>query len=121
MAYVNSREDRQLHKLNALNIRPGAAVKLHQTYPTYVIECEGTMIALDRELASQICLWNNPQTVSPAGETPADEEKKNGLGAWVKGLGSKRRGRKGKGPSADKVENSAVSLDGWFYCLRCPI
>ena len=57
VAYVYSRSDQQLHRLTSLQIRPGTVVKLHQEYPTYVIECEGTSIALDGEVAQNINVW----------------------------------------------------------------
>ncbi|MBF0465244.1 MAG: metal-dependent transcriptional regulator [Nitrospirae bacterium] len=57
IAYVNCRHDQQLHRLNGLQIRPGVTVKLHQRYPSYVVECEGSNIALDEEIANNICVW----------------------------------------------------------------
>ena len=66
VAYVYSRSDQQLHRLSSLQIRPGTVVKLHQEYPTYVIECEGTSIALDEEVTQNINVWIE-------GETPARE------------------------------------------------
>ncbi|MBF0319563.1 MAG: FeoA domain-containing protein [Nitrospirae bacterium] len=57
VAYVNCRKDHELHRLNGLQIRPGVNIKLHQTYPSFVIECEGSNIALDEEIAHNICVW----------------------------------------------------------------
>ena len=57
VAYVNCNNDQQLHKIDGLQIRPGAIVKLHQNYPTFVIECEGANIAMDERVASNICIW----------------------------------------------------------------
>jgi DtxR family Mn-dependent transcriptional regulator len=59
VAYMNSQSDQQLHKLNDLQVRPGAIVKLHQRYPCYVIECEGAHIAMDEEIVSNVCVWSN--------------------------------------------------------------
>lgn len=61
VAYVNCNSDQQLHKIDGLQIRPGATVKLHQNYPTYVIECEGANIAMDENVASNICVWKDPK------------------------------------------------------------
>jgi len=61
IAYVHNNSDQQLHKFDSLHIRPGAAVKLHQNYPTYVIECEDANIALDKELAAHICVWRKKE------------------------------------------------------------
>ena len=65
VAYINCKDDQQLHKIDSLHIRPGAVVKLHQSYPTYVIECENGNIALDKEVASNICIWKEPQNFQP--------------------------------------------------------
>jgi DtxR family Mn-dependent transcriptional regulator len=65
VAYVYSRSDQQLHRLTSLQIRPGTLVKLHQEYPTYVIECEGTSIALDGEVAQNINVWIEGETSVP--------------------------------------------------------
>ena len=62
VAYINCKSDQQLHKIDSLCIRPGAIVTLHQRYPTYVVECEQSNIAMDEQIASSICVWkgNNP-------------------------------------------------------------
>ena len=59
VAYVKSENDQLLHKIDGLQIRPRAIVKLHQIYPSYVIECEGANIALDKEIVSYIYVWKN--------------------------------------------------------------
>lgn len=57
IAYINCGEDQELHRLSGLQIRPGSIIKLHQTYPAFVIECEGSNIAIDDEIAQNICVW----------------------------------------------------------------
>ncbi|MEI8011533.1 MAG: metal-dependent transcriptional regulator [Candidatus Omnitrophota bacterium] len=64
VAYINCRDDRQIHTLEGLCIRPGAMVKLHQDYPTHVIECEGSSIALDKAVVANISVWRNLQESS---------------------------------------------------------
>jgi DtxR family Mn-dependent transcriptional regulator len=59
IAYLNCRDDQQLHKMNSLQLRPGIYVKVHQRYPSFVIECEGANIALDSEVAYSICVWSD--------------------------------------------------------------
>lgn len=59
VAYINVRNDREMHRLDGLHVRPRATVKLHQRYPCYVIECEGAHIALDDDIVSNICVWSN--------------------------------------------------------------
>jgi DtxR family Mn-dependent transcriptional regulator len=57
VAFIKSPRDEQIHRLDALHIRPGVMLKLHQTYPSYVIECEGARIALEEKVAQNIHLW----------------------------------------------------------------
>ncbi len=68
VAYVSTKNDQQLHKIDGLQIRPGAIVKLHQVYPTYVVECEGVNIALDQDVTSNISVWKDPKENSRAEE-----------------------------------------------------
>lgn len=82
IAYVNCRSDQQIHRLEGLCIRPGVTVKLHQNYPTYVIECEGQTIALDKEVAVNICVWNNSSGMEQATREENSNEKNNG--GWLK-------------------------------------
>ncbi|HUT23044.1 MAG TPA: metal-dependent transcriptional regulator [Sumerlaeia bacterium] len=58
VAFVRCERDEQMHRLDGLGIRPGVALRLHQTYPTYVIECEGTHIALEEKVADNIHVWS---------------------------------------------------------------
>lgn len=57
VAFVYSKNDQQLHIVEGLQIKPGAAIKLHQRQPTFVIEVEDAHIALDREIAANIQVW----------------------------------------------------------------
>ncbi len=66
VAYINARDDRQMHRLDGLQIRPRTTVKLHQQYPCYVVECEGAYIALDDDIVSSICVWSNNGRFQPA-------------------------------------------------------
>ncbi|MBW7992535.1 MAG: metal-dependent transcriptional regulator [Planctomycetes bacterium] len=61
IAYINCKSDQQLHKIDNLCIRPGAIITLHQRYPSYVVECESSNIAMDEQIASNICVWREPQ------------------------------------------------------------
>jgi DtxR family Mn-dependent transcriptional regulator len=57
IAYINCRDDKRLHRLEGLHIRPGINIKLHQNSPTTVIECEGANIAIDESVCADIRLW----------------------------------------------------------------
>jgi len=80
IAYINCKSDQQLHKIDNLCIRPGAIITLHQRYPSYVVECEGSNIAMDEQIASNICVWREPQHLPLAvKEKPGQSKrKKNG-------------------------------------------
>lgn len=75
VAYINCMTDQRLHKMEGLHIRPGTMIKLHQTYPAFVIECEGAHIALDTSVASNICVWKTPQLDNPTAHLPSNKKK----------------------------------------------
>ena len=80
VAYINCKSDQQLHKIDGLRIRPRAVVTLHQRYPTYVIECEGSNIAMDEQIASNICVWVKPEHLHATGKQTVGQAggKRNG-------------------------------------------
>jgi Fe2+ transport system protein FeoA len=43
-----------LDRLTALSLFPGSRLRVHQTFPAFVIRCGETDIALDREVAQDI-------------------------------------------------------------------
>lgn len=57
VAFVRCESDDQMHRLDGLRITPGAEIKLHQNFPAYVIECEGSKIALEKKVAQSIHVW----------------------------------------------------------------
>ncbi len=61
IAYVYAKNDQQLHKMENLLLRPGTEVKMHQRLPTFVIECENTVIALDEGVVAMIHVWISSQ------------------------------------------------------------
>ena len=68
IAYVNAKNDQQLHKLENLLLAPGNEVKLHQSSPSFVIECENSVIALDEQVAESIHVWvRAPSEIVPHG------------------------------------------------------
>jgi DtxR family Mn-dependent transcriptional regulator len=93
VAWVYARSDQQLHRLTSLQIRPGSVVKLHQDYPSYVIECDGASIAMDEEVAHSINVWL--EGASPVREiAPAKRGRPNfAKPGWRWRLGGRGRGR----------------------------
>ena len=59
IAYINCASDQRLNMLEGLQIRPGTTLRLEQTYPVFVVSCEGTNIALDEKIVRDICLWRS--------------------------------------------------------------
>jgi DtxR family Mn-dependent transcriptional regulator len=57
VAYLSSASPARLHKLMAFGIAPGMRVKVHQHYPTMVIQCEHTQLAMEEEIARDIHVW----------------------------------------------------------------
>jgi DtxR family Mn-dependent transcriptional regulator len=57
VAYVYAASDQQIHRLETMLVRPGSVVKLHQRHPSFVIECEDGMIAIDERVAAGIHVW----------------------------------------------------------------
>jgi DtxR family Mn-dependent transcriptional regulator len=83
VAYVYARSDQQMHKMENLLIRPGVALKLHQNRPTFVVECENSLIALDDEVAASIHVWVGPQNrhlVTPHGRRRVRRGFRHGAG-----------------------------------------
>lgn len=79
IAYINCGEDQELHRLSGLQIRPGSIIKLHQTYPAFVIECEGSNIAIDDEIAQNICVWQIAAKEAPSRPVEIEKPKRKGL------------------------------------------
>ncbi len=59
VAYVSTRSHPRLLKLSALGILPGVSIKLLQKWPSIVLQCEETEIALDEETAREIYVWRS--------------------------------------------------------------
>ena len=63
VAYINTRSNSRMHKLSHFGIIPGALVLIHQRYPSFVIKCGNSQIALEEEIAKEIYVW---QTKKPS-------------------------------------------------------
>lgn len=58
VAYINTSHSR-MHKLNQFGIKPGSEICLHQNHPSIVIMSENELVAIDKEIAQEICIWKN--------------------------------------------------------------
>jgi len=91
VAYVYARSDRQMHKLENLLIRPGVEVKLHQRRPSFVVECESSLIALDDEVAANVHVWagaRKQRLVTPHGRRRPHRGFRHGFPRGEPGHGS---------------------------------
>ena len=76
VAYIDCRDDRRMHQLNGLQVRPGASIRLHQRSPVYVVECEGATIALDDDIVAGIRVWKDPVPMGKGGNGPVTVKRK---------------------------------------------
>lgn len=65
VAYINTRSNSRMHKLSHFGIVPGTFVSVHQRYPSFVIICGNSQIALEEGIAQEIYVWQtgNPSTI----------------------------------------------------------
>jgi len=89
VAYVNYKNDQRFHKMDSFQIRPGAVIRLHQKYPSYVIECENAHIAMDKEMASNISVWKESPPIQLTGRKPIESTR-----GYGRGWGARLRGRR---------------------------
>jgi DtxR family Mn-dependent transcriptional regulator len=54
IAYILTKDHPRLHKLMSFGISPGVKIKMHQKFPSYVIQIEETQIALEKEIVKDI-------------------------------------------------------------------
>lgn len=66
IAYLSAANFARLQKLSALGLTPGAVIKVLQKYPSFVVQCDETQIALEREIASDVYVFTN--SGDPAGD-----------------------------------------------------
>jgi DtxR family Mn-dependent transcriptional regulator len=59
IAYLCTHEHALLMKLSNLGISPGASIRLLQRWPSYVIQCDETEIAIEESVARNIYVWHD--------------------------------------------------------------
>jgi len=50
---------------HGFRIAPGMKVRVHQHYPTTVVECERTQLAMEEEIARDIHVWREKEAEKP--------------------------------------------------------
>ena len=57
VAYVSASNFPRIRKLSSFGITPGVPIKLKQKFPSFVIQCDETQIALETDIARDIYVW----------------------------------------------------------------
>ncbi len=57
VAYITTQSHPRLHKLLSFGFTPGLTIRLHQKSPTFIIECDKTQLALEKDIAKDIFVW----------------------------------------------------------------
>lgn len=54
IVYIRTTQHARLDKLMAFGLSPGTLIRLHQRYPSFVIQCDQTQLALEEAVAKDI-------------------------------------------------------------------
>ena len=57
VAYVSAANFPRIRKLSSFGITPGVSVKVQQKFPSFVVQCDETQIALEKDIARDIYVW----------------------------------------------------------------
>jgi len=57
VAFLQTKDDKQLHKLLAMGLTPGIVVTLLYKFPSYVLQVGNGNVALDEGLSSAVYVW----------------------------------------------------------------
>jgi len=60
-----------MHKLSHFGIMPGATVKIHQRFPSFIVQCGNTQVAMEEAVAREVFVFA-PQ----AGEEPQQPKRR---------------------------------------------
>lgn len=57
VAYISQRNYARFQKLLSFGLAAGIPIKLQQRFPSFVIQCEETQIALEEDIVRDIFVW----------------------------------------------------------------
>lgn len=57
VCYINTKSNSRMHKLCHFGLVPGSYLKVHQQFPSFVIQFENTQIALEEDIANEIFVF----------------------------------------------------------------
>jgi Mn-dependent DtxR family transcriptional regulator/Fe2+ transport system protein FeoA len=61
VAYINTQIETRMQKLFQFNIVPGTAIMVSQRYPSFVVQCGNTHLAMEENIAKEIYVWRNEE------------------------------------------------------------
>ncbi len=59
IAYISQRNYSRFQKLLSFGLSSGVPIRLQQRFPSFVIQCEETQIALEEDIARDIFVWRD--------------------------------------------------------------
>ena len=68
IAYLSQNNYPRFQKLSSFGLFPGIPISLKQRYPSFVIQCEETQIALEEEILKDIFVWRELSGVETAAQ-----------------------------------------------------
>ncbi len=74
VSYINTPSNSRMHKLAHFNVLPGQTIKVHQRYPSFVIESGNTQVAMEEDIAREIYV------LYPEGEIPEQTHRRRRRG-----------------------------------------
>lgn len=54
VSYINTPSNSRMHKLSHFGVIPGASIRVHQRYPSFIIQCGNTQIAMEKDIAREV-------------------------------------------------------------------
>jgi DtxR family Mn-dependent transcriptional regulator len=54
VSYINTPSNERMHTFSHFGIIPGAYIKVHQRFPSFVIQCGNTQVAMEEDAAKEI-------------------------------------------------------------------
>jgi DtxR family Mn-dependent transcriptional regulator len=82
IAYIQSRQSREIQKLMAIGILPGTPIHLIQRYPSYVFQVGNTQYAVDKNIANEIYVRLENQYRSDSDSTQQTHQKRHRRRGW---------------------------------------
>lgn len=84
VSYINTLSNTRMHKLSHFGVIPGSYIRVHQRYPSFIIQCGSTQVAMEEDVAKEVFV------LYPSGtdELPSQPQRKR----W--GFRGRRKGSK---------------------------